>query len=254
MARWFSGFALMFVLLSPARDAHAQETSADVEARNLFLAGQNAFGSGNYARAVEYFEQAHALSHRSGLLYNIAFAADRLRSDARALEAYRAYLEAEPATPRRAEVESRIAFLEAALAAPDPEPEPEPQSPAEPAPASEPVLPASSAGFHPAAIISLVGGGVLLATFGVFAALSEVEDQALASRCGRDAGASCSPSALETLRSLNTIADVSWVAGAALAVTGVVLLFALPAERSADLAFAPWVAPEGAGVTAVGQW
>ena len=253
MDRWYATILIVFLCLLPA-SARAQDTEADTEARNLFVAGQNAFGNGYFARAVDFFERAYALSHRSGLLYNIAFAADRLRSDARALEAYRAYLAAEPETGRRAEVEARIAFLESAQA-PPPEPEPAAEAPeveiAAEAPSSD-----SGGGFHPAGIATLVGAGVLLASFGVFATLSELEDQRLASSCGRDRDAACTPSAVRTLETLNTVADVSWILSAAAAVTGLVLLLALPEEEQArpSLALAPWFLPEGAGAVMVGQW
>ena len=253
MDRWYATILVVLLCFLPA-SGRAQETEADVEARNLFVAGQNAFGNGFYARAVDFFERAYALSHRSGLLYNIAFAADRDRSDARALEAYRAYLAAEPETERRAEVEARIAFLEAAQA-PPPEPEPFAEAPeveiAADAPQSD-----SGGGFHPAGIATLVGGGVLLASFGVFATLSELEDQRLASSCGRDRDATCAASSVLTLETLNTVADVSWIAGAAVAVTGLVLLLALDAEEPSrpSVALAPWFLPEGAGAVMVGQW
>lgn len=102
---------------APSSTVWAQEVAAatDEEARSLFEAGQSAFGAGNYERALEYLERAYALSHRSGLLYNIAITADRVRNDARALEAFRAYLAEEPQTERRAEVEARIAYLERAM-------------------------------------------------------------------------------------------------------------------------------------------
>ena len=242
---------MVVIVLLVSGSAHAQRESArDREARNLFAAGQDAFGGGNYPRALEYFEQAYELSQRSGLLYNIAVTADRMRNDARALEAFRGYLAAEPDTERRAEVEARIAFLDAAQATPEPEPavDPPPETP-----------PPAQGGVHPAGIGVLIGAGALLVSFAIFAGLSESEDQSLASSCGRDRGGVCTPSQVGTLEAFNLVADVSWIAGSIAAVAGVVLLFVLPPDReqapaSASLTLSPWASPAGAGIGATGTW
>jgi len=254
MARWSAAIVLALLVLVPA-SGRAQDPPQDGEGRNLFLAGQAAFGAGNYERALGYFERAHDLSQRSGLLYNIAITADRLRRDALALQAFREYLAAEPQTARRAEVEARIAFLEAARPPePDPEPEPEPQ----PALVESPLRGRRrnhGGGVHPGGTFTLAGAGVFLGAFGVFAVLSEDEDQALATRCGRDVGATCTPAGVQFLERLNLTADVLLIVGGALAVTGVVLLLALPAEQQRPrLAVVPWIAPEGAGAGVVGRW
>ncbi|MCZ7681037.1 MAG: tetratricopeptide repeat protein [Sandaracinaceae bacterium] len=86
------------------------------EARGLFEAGTAAFAAGRYESALDHFERAYELTGLPELLYNIAQSADRLRRDERALEAFRAYLEATPAAEDRAAVEARIAALERTLA------------------------------------------------------------------------------------------------------------------------------------------
>jgi len=255
MSRWRTSIFLFLLTLTPAAAGRAQEAPEDAEARNLFQAGQNAFVNGNFARATGYFEQAYALSHRSGLLYNIAFAADRLGDERRALDTYRAYLAAEPETERREEVQARIAYLEAMVPVAEPEPEAEPEAqPTTPDPIELEPPASAGGGLNPAGVVTLVGAGMLLGSFGIFAGLSEVEDQALAARCGRDARATCADSAVRNLETLNAIADISLVVGAVAAVTGLVLILALPAEQSRSLAFAPWIAPEGAGFVGVGTW
>lgn len=236
---------------TPPPEPQPIESASDREARSRFAAGQEAFAAGNYERALEDFEQAYTLSQRSGLLYNIAVTADRMRRDARALEAFRAYLAAEPDTDRRTEVEARIAFLEDALAAPEPEPDPIDAPPTE-------APPPSSGGVHPASIGVLIGAGALFVSFAVFAGLSEMEDQSLASSCGRDTFANCTPSQVGTLEAFNIVADVSWIAGTAAAVAGLVMLFVLPGESesttSESLTLSPWASPQGAGIGAVGRW
>ncbi len=261
-----SFFVATAVLVLAPMTAHAQrrrtptpptESPTDREARSLFTAGQEAFAAGNYERALEDFDRAYALSQRAGLLYNIAVTADRMRLDARALEAFRGYLAAEPETERRAEVEARIAFLEQALAAP-PEEEVEPVDPTPTAP------PPAQGGVHPAGIGVLVGAGALFVSFAIFAGLSTAEDQSLASSCGRDADRSCTPDQVGTLGAYNLIADVSWIAGGAAAIAGVILLLVLPPDREsppsgstqagASLTLVPWASPESAGIGALGRW
>jgi hypothetical protein len=287
MARWYPLVVMALLLLLPDGIAEGQRRTTggaqrrtaasspaprgssrtDREARNLFEAGQHAFDSGNYERALDYFERAYALTQRSGFLYNIATTSDRMRADARALEAYRAFLAAEPDTERRAEVEARIAFIEGLLRPPPPPPpEPEPvPAPVEvvapPEPVTPPIAtpePQPAGGVHPAGVVTMVGAGLLFASFGVFGGLSFAEDQALAGRCGRNAGATCEPSEVRDLELFNTVADVSWIAGSVTAAIGLVLLLALPPEREASgeaqLALAPWMGADGAGVVGVGRW
>lgn len=94
----------------------------DAEARALYDAGVVAYEQGRYENALDYFSRAHELSTRPQLLFNIASAADRLRQDQRALDAYRAYLEALPDAENRAAVESRVRILEEQLAAAETQP------------------------------------------------------------------------------------------------------------------------------------
>jgi len=90
---------------------HAQDQGEDSEARALFEAGRVAFDEGRFENALEYFQRSYELSRRPQLLYNIGSAADRLRRDREALEAFEAFLEAVPSSPNRAHVEGRIRVL-----------------------------------------------------------------------------------------------------------------------------------------------
>lgn len=116
VASWLVLVVLCLAQMGRAPLASAQEqatASADDEvARNLFQAGKAAYESGDYEGALEFFEKAHARSHRPQLLYNIGQAADRQRNDLKALAAFRAYLAAVPDAENRAEVENRIRALE----------------------------------------------------------------------------------------------------------------------------------------------
>ncbi|MCS6857156.1 MAG: tetratricopeptide repeat protein [Sandaracinaceae bacterium] len=94
------------------RNTEIPRGAQDEEARRRFLEGRSAYEAGNYEEALRLFEEAYRLSPRPALLYNIGQAADRLRFDERALQAFEAYLEVSPQdAPNRAEVEKRIPYL-----------------------------------------------------------------------------------------------------------------------------------------------
>lgn len=251
----------------PEGEQHAheglQDTASD-EARAHFDTAVNAFDVGQYERAATEFRAAYDLTQHPDLLYNVYSALERAEGrSAEAADALEQYLEqAEVPEDRRAALSARLANLRTQLAeqrAEEAERRLEEQRAREttneatgPAPA-EP----EGGGIHPAGIAVLIAGGVLLANFGVFAALSEVEDGNLASECGRDVpNMVCSDDRVGTLQAYNIVADVSWIAGAVAAVTGIVLLVALPTDSDdgASAAVAPWVVPGGAGVAAGGRF
>jgi tetratricopeptide (TPR) repeat protein len=102
----------------PARLALAQETvapsaSADAQARQLYLEGDEAYAAGDYELAVARFARAYELSGRPALLFNLGNAYERMGAFKEAAEALRRYLEGPDARDREA-VELRIARLEEA--------------------------------------------------------------------------------------------------------------------------------------------
>ncbi len=122
--------ASLLALASAPAAVFAQEgqpSAADEEARGLFNAGEAAFSDARYEDALRYFRDAYRLSGRPGLLYNIGVAADRLRRDQEALEAFERFLaEAPPGTRQRQDAEARVRVLREAIArgeqaAPSPE-------------------------------------------------------------------------------------------------------------------------------------
>src|SRR5262245_19042349 len=79
-------------LRAPSSDASAN--GADVaRAKRAFETGQQAFAAGRFEEAADSFEHAYALSGRPELLFDLGLAADRLRDDERALEAFQRFLE-----------------------------------------------------------------------------------------------------------------------------------------------------------------
>ena len=100
--------------------AEAELSPTEQEARQLFNAGRIAFNDGRFDDALGYFERSYELSGRPVLLFNIGSAADRLRQNQRALDAFEAYLEAMPDASNRREVEGRIRVLRRAIVATEP--------------------------------------------------------------------------------------------------------------------------------------
>lgn len=99
--------------LSDDQDApRLSPEEADKRARALFEQGRVAFQEGRYRDAWDYFRKAYLLSKRPELLYNVGQAADRMRMDREALEAFRLYLKRLPDAENRREVENRVRALE----------------------------------------------------------------------------------------------------------------------------------------------
>ena len=94
-------------------------SSEEQEARVRFNAGQMAYDSRRFEDALRDFRRAYQLSGREPLLYNIGLAADRLRRDAEALEAFRHFVAALPDHPRAPWVRERIEQLQPQEPAPD---------------------------------------------------------------------------------------------------------------------------------------
>ncbi len=92
-----------------------RDETLDQAARLTFQAAREAFGAGDYERALERFEQAYNLSPRPVLLYNIGVTLDRLRRDEDAVARFTEYLERIPDAPDRVEVEARIRVLQRAI-------------------------------------------------------------------------------------------------------------------------------------------
>jgi tetratricopeptide (TPR) repeat protein len=117
---WFTGVATSSPASAQAEQgsAGAETTKAeqDREARFLFEAARSAYDAGRYEDALTSFQRAYELSQRPALLYNVGQAADRLRKDEIALDAFERYVQALPDAENRPAVEERIRVLRAVLA------------------------------------------------------------------------------------------------------------------------------------------
>jgi hypothetical protein len=256
--------ALLVSLLAPV-PAHAQQATTDAalaEARHSFEIGTQAFDDGDYETAATEFRAAYDLTRAPDLLFNVYLAEERAGRLVEAEAALTQYLaEGTIEAEQRTLLERRSERLQARIASRTPAPVEEDRaetllaSPIAPvAAAPPPAAPVVDTSPPIAGIAILVAAGVLALSFGVFVALSEVEDQRLAGSCGRDAGRTCTASDVQTLQAFDIVSDVSWIGAAALAATGTVLMLALPPERRerASAQIAPWISPIGGGLVVGG--
>ncbi len=150
--------------------ASAQQLTArqDAEARTLFGLGNTAYQEGRFRAALDYFQQAYDLSQRPQLLFNIGQAADRLRDDRRALEAFERYLTEVPESPDREAIEARVLILRETIArtntptttGAEEAPEPEEAAAPEPSPLMVAPQPADEGSSTPGIIVASGGGAV----------------------------------------------------------------------------------------------
>lgn len=93
-----------------------EQAEKDREARLMFEAGRSAYDAGRFTDALKSFQRAYELSQRPALLYNVGQAADRLREDEIALDAFERFVQAVPDSEIRPAVEERIRVLRGVLA------------------------------------------------------------------------------------------------------------------------------------------
>lgn len=221
---------LTAAILAYAAPAAAQTpTQADEDAAKAhFLAGSAYYEQANYADAVKEFVEAHRLSNRADLLYNISVCYERLGRWDDAIGSLQQYLRERPDAPDRAVIESRIANYEQrrdqekARAQAPPPVAPAPPAAAAPTPRR-----------HVASwIVGGIGAGLLVAALGT-GITAHLTYSDLTMKCG---GTVCNGGD-QTLRdeasfgrALTISTDVLLAVGGATLATGVIL-FILEARK-----------------------
>ncbi|MFK7984740.1 MAG: tetratricopeptide repeat protein [Sandaracinaceae bacterium] len=233
----------------------AEEPGVDARARELYLRGDRAYAEGRYEESIELFREAHELSGRAQLMFNLANAYERAGRVEEAIAALRAYAPSAPAYDEDT-IARRIRALELRLeeqqqAAPEPEPTPAPAT--APLPDPEPVASEGGGGGGLlAAGLVLLGLGVAGGGVGLGLALakqdatSELEMLCMNGLCNASA-----EDVLDRESSMALGADISFGVAGALGLAGLILTIAGAAsgdDEEAAVAVLPLVAPGVGGL------
>jgi tetratricopeptide (TPR) repeat protein len=203
-----------------AAPAAAQSEEDEQRARVHFEAGRLHYEEGRFARAAEEFEQAHELSGKADLLYNVFIARRDAGQIEGAVEALETYLTEVPDQPNRSKLEARLASMQAQL---------EQHGRGDNTPA-EAIPPPSAEGERdeasgvPVAPIATMGaGGALLVTALITGIMAKGAESDLDEACpGR---VNCDPadaSIRDRMNRLGLATDILWITGAAAAAGGLV--------------------------------
>lgn len=232
--------------VSRARAQEAETDLTDEEARSLFEAGRAAFTAGRFEDALGHFQRAYELSGRPMLLFNIGQSFDRLRRDEEALSTFERYLTDVPDAPNRAQVEARVAIMQAAVAEAEEQAElraldTPPDSVGAEESEGDPAAPDSPSRRRPFAWVSAgasVGFVGLAATFWL---LGDGEYDDLAQSCGTRG---CTDEEIDasSLHTFDVLTNVSIALSVAAAATSIVLFIV---EDSAGEDVAVSVSPQG---------
>ncbi|HEX3762282.1 MAG TPA: tetratricopeptide repeat protein [Kofleriaceae bacterium] len=123
-------YLVVAVVLCFAARAHADDRA---DARAHYQAGLKSYGSGDYQTAIREFSAAQQLVPADLNNYNLALCYDKLGDAAPAVQYYRAFLDKQPDTDKRAEIEASISRLEAAQRSAASKKRPKPEAEAPPA-------------------------------------------------------------------------------------------------------------------------
>jgi hypothetical protein len=107
----FLRYLVVAVALCFAARAHADDRT---EARAHYQAGVKLYAGGDYQGAIREFSAAQQRVPADLNNYNLALCYDKLGDADPAIQYYRAYLDKQPGTDKRAEIEASVSRLEAA--------------------------------------------------------------------------------------------------------------------------------------------
>lgn len=267
-------FALL-ASLALARPAYA-ESKGKQTAESHYNKGMTAYTLGHFPEAIEEFEKAYELRAEPVFLYNIAQSHRQDGNPQRAAFFYRRYLDADPNTKKRAEVEKRIVDMQAelnaqkereaaAVAPPPPQPvvAPQPAAGPQPAPivaAQAGVLDSKTAATEaPTRGRGLRIGGIAAASVGVAGVVAGVvmvlhgnslHDESI------KAGATFDSAKFDSAKTYRTVGWVCLGVGAAAVATGATLYVvgSRAATEQPSLALAPLWAPGTGGAAILGRF
>ncbi|WP_329611186.1 tetratricopeptide repeat protein [Sandaracinus amylolyticus] len=259
------GCALALAISMPARAQQAE--GVDDEARIHFELARRYYDTGRFLEAAHEFEAAFRLSPHDELLFNVYLAYRDAGEDAQALAALRRFVTALPeGSDRRVQLEARVQVMEARIAAeaqgraaPEDDTPHEAllEAPVESTPEARPEASSGGLGVAPWVVVGV--GGAVLAGALVTGLLALDERAALEARCPtRDTCEDGFEDGRARGEALAITTDVLWIAGAATAVTGVVLAIVDATSGSSEREDTPQVAlacdVTGCGISATGSF
>lgn len=105
---------------TPTTPPPASDDATMAQAKQHFETGRNAYNAGDYVTAIREFKAAEQLRPSPILDYNIGLANEKLGKRRVAVKYYKRYLEEQPNAANKAEVEQKVAALEADIASQPP--------------------------------------------------------------------------------------------------------------------------------------
>ncbi len=257
--------------LAVALPAQAQSKGRS-SAEGHYNKGMTAYNLGHFQEAIEEFEKAYELRSEPIFLYNIAQSHRQNGNPQRAIFFYRRYVDADPNSKKRVEIEKRIADMQAELDAQKereaaaanpvpvvvapPLPYPQPAPVTAPRPALVQTSPTTTTDANPGRGLRIggivaTGVGVAGAVTGVLLVLhgNSLHDESIAP------GSEFDSSKYDSAKTFRTMGWVAVGVGAAAVATGVTLYILGARDRSKpSVSLAPMLAPGAGGAALSGRF
>lgn len=165
-------------------DCGREPTDAEVAAaKGAFQAGNASFNEADYARAIDYWEDAYRRDCTANpLLLNLARAYELAGRKRQAVVSLETFLAREPGSGEKDQINRRVEVLKKKIAEEDAAaavaPPPTPPPAASPPPAAEPASPKAKRSPGPWIVIGVGGAVAIVGTLGVISNKKKVDDYA----------------------------------------------------------------------------
>jgi tetratricopeptide (TPR) repeat protein len=165
-------------------DCGREPTDAEVAAaKGAFQAGNASFNEADYARAIDYWEDAYRRDCTANpLLLNLARAYELAGRKRQAVVSLETFLAREPSSGEKDQINRRVEVLKKKIAEEDAAavvaPAPPPPQPASPPPVTEPAAPKAKRSPGPWIVIGVGGAAAIVGTLGVISNKKKVDDYA----------------------------------------------------------------------------
>lgn len=263
-----SSLAALALVVAPAAPASAQPKKPPTgkpdgknnEAKKLFDDGAAAYTQGNYEAAIDAWSKAYDISKKPLIFESIANAYERLGDAKKAREFLSKWREVAPKDEQDL-LDARIKNLDARVTRDDEletarKAEAEKTKKADEERERQRKTGGGSGGSSTSlpGVILLGVGGAAVAVGVTLDIIAGIRRPAVDTACATTStGQICKASSRDALTSSNTLAlagDILWIAGAAAAAGGAVLIITHKAPKDSAPPTATWIAPAGAGFIA----